>query len=111
MEGAVDIIYNTLREKGKERLATALREQRYPVRCLCWGSAALVLALARILTLGRDTYNIGGVKKQDRSQAGSSKKGGSSGVRWRQWPSYLGAMPEACCTARTSSSRSLSQKQ
>ncbi len=36
-------------QKGKERLATALREQRYPVRCLCWGSGALVLALARIL--------------------------------------------------------------
>lgn len=35
--------------KGMERLAAALREGRYPVLCLCWGGAGLVLSMARIL--------------------------------------------------------------
>ena len=35
--------------KGRERLAEALREQSYPVLCLCWGGVGLVLSMARIL--------------------------------------------------------------
>lgn len=35
--------------KGRERLAAAVREQSYPVLCLCWGGAGLVLSMARIL--------------------------------------------------------------
>lgn len=35
--------------RGKERVAAALRERSYPVRCLCWGGTGLVLSMAKIL--------------------------------------------------------------
>ena len=35
--------------RGRERLATALREQNYLALCICWGGVGMVLAMGKIL--------------------------------------------------------------